>query len=129
MTEATAARPSSPFYTEPDWLKVGDLDVAYRRKGSGEPVVFLHGAGGTRMWIPFYERLSESVDLIAPEHPGFGDTEFPEWLDGFDDLVLHYRDFFDLLGLERFHLVGYSLGGGSRPSSRSSIPSVCRASR
>jgi pimeloyl-ACP methyl ester carboxylesterase len=25
--------------------------------------------------------------------------------------VLHYRDFFDLLELERFHLVGYSLGG------------------
>ena len=63
------------------------------------------------MWIPFYERLSERVDLIAPEHPGFGDTEFPEWLDGFDDLVLHYRDFFDLLELERLHLVGYSLGG------------------
>jgi pimeloyl-ACP methyl ester carboxylesterase len=112
MTEsATTARPSSPHYTEPSWLKVGDLNVAYRRKGSGEPVVFLHGAGATRMWLPFYERLSERVDLIAPEHPGFGDTEFPEWLDGFDDLVLHYRDFFDLLELERLHLVGFSLGG------------------
>ena len=78
MTEAAAtARPSSPLYTEPSWLTVGDLDVAYRRKGSGEALVFLHGAGGTRMWIPFYERLSERVDLIAPEHPGFGDTAFP----------------------------------------------------
>jgi pimeloyl-ACP methyl ester carboxylesterase len=63
------------------------------------------------MWLPFYERLSESVDLIAPEHPGFGDTPFPEWLDGFDDLVLHYRDFVDLLEIDRFHLVGFSLGG------------------
>ena len=112
MTEtATAARPSSRFYTEPSRLQVGDLEVAYRRKGSGEPVVFLHGAGSTRMWLPFYERLSQSVDLIAPEHPGFGDTEFPEWLDGFDDLVLHYRAFFDELALERLHLVGFSLGG------------------
>jgi pimeloyl-ACP methyl ester carboxylesterase len=92
-------------------LKVGDLDVAYRRKGAGEPLVFLHGAGATRMWLPFYERLSESIDLIAPEHPGFGDTEFPDWLDGFDDLVLHYRDLFDVLELDRLHLVGYSLGG------------------
>jgi pimeloyl-ACP methyl ester carboxylesterase len=107
MTEAaTTARPSSPYYTEPSWLRVGDLDVAYRRKGSGEPMVFLHGAGGTRMWLPFYEKLSERVDLIAPEHPGFGDTEFPEWLD-----VLHYRDLFDLLELDRVHLVGFSLGG------------------
>jgi pimeloyl-ACP methyl ester carboxylesterase len=112
MTEAaTAARPSSPYYTEPSRIMVGDLEVAYRRKGAGEALVFLHGAGGTRMWLPFYERLSQSTDLIAPEHPGFVETAFPEWLDGFDDLVLHYRDFFDLLELERIHLVGYSLGG------------------
>lgn len=108
---ATAARPSSPYYTEPSWLTVGDLDVAYRRKGSGEPVLFLHGAGGTRMWIPFYERLSQGVDLIAPEHPGFGDTPFPEWLAGFEDLVVHYRDLLDTLELDRVHLVGFSLGG------------------
>jgi len=112
MTEtAAAARPSSRFYTDPSRLHVGDLDVAYRRKGSGEPLVFLHGAGSTRMWLPFYERLSQTCDVIAPEHPGFGDTEFPEWLDGFDDLVLHYRDFFDALQLDRVNLVGYSLGG------------------
>ena len=112
MTDAAAvARPSSPYYSEPSRLLVGDLDVAYRRAGSGEPVLFLHGAGSTRMWLPFYERLSQSVDLIAPEHPGFGDTAFPDWLDGFDDLVLHYRDFLELLSLERVHLVGFSLGG------------------
>jgi pimeloyl-ACP methyl ester carboxylesterase len=112
MAETTAAaRPSSPFYTEPSRIQVGDLDVAYRRKGSGEPLLFLHGAGGTRMWLPFYERLSQSFDFIAPEHPGFGDTEFPEWLDGFDDVVLHYRDFLDLLEVGPVHLVGFSLGG------------------
>ena len=111
MTDAAAvARPSSPYYSEPSHLLVGDLDVAYRRAGSGEPVLFLHGAGSTRMWLPFYERLSQSVDLIAPEHPGFGDTAFPDWLDGFDDLVLHYRDFLELLSLERVHLVGLLAG-------------------
>ena len=68
MTDAAAvARPSSPYYTEPSRLLVGDLEVAYRRAGSGEHVVFLHGAGSTRMWLPFYERLSQSVDLIAPD--------------------------------------------------------------
>lgn len=111
MTETAATRPSCRFYTDPQRLQVGDLEVAYRRSGFGEPVVFLHGAGSTRMWLPFYERLSESVDLIAPEHPGFGDTAMPDWLDGFDDLVLHYRTFFDELALERLHLIGFSLGG------------------
>lgn len=48
---------------------------------------------------------------MAPEHPGFGDTELPAWADGMDDLVLHYRAFLDTLGLDRIHLIGFSLGG------------------
>lgn len=99
------------FYTKPEVVNVHGLDVAYRRKGSGEPVLFLHGAGLTRRWLPFYEAMSQFVDVIVPEHPGFGDTPFPEWLDGFEDLVLHYAEFLDALGLEKVHLVGHSLGG------------------
>jgi pimeloyl-ACP methyl ester carboxylesterase len=99
------------FYTEPDWIDVGEVRVAYRRKGGGEPVLYLHGNGFTRMWLPFLERLSGSVDLIAPEHPGYGETEMPAWLRGFDDLVVHYDELLDLLGLETAHVVGYSLGG------------------
>jgi pimeloyl-ACP methyl ester carboxylesterase len=109
-TPATVPRPRQ-FYTEPEWVDVGEIRVAYRRKGSGEPTLFLHGAGATRMWLPFYEHMADSVDFIAPEHPGFGETEAPAWNFGFDDLVLHYRDFADALGLSRFHLVGFSTGG------------------
>jgi pimeloyl-ACP methyl ester carboxylesterase len=109
-SSATVPRPRI-FYTEPDWIDVGDVRVAYRRQGVGEPTIFLHGAGGTRMWLPFYQQMAGSVDFIAPEHPGFGETEAPEWRMGFDDLVLHYRDFADALGLDRFHLVGFSVGG------------------
>jgi len=99
------------FYTEPEWIDVGGLRVAYRRKGSGAPTLFLHGAGFTRQWWPFHEALSQSVDVIAPEHPGYGETELPDWLDGFDDMVIHYDQLLDELGLDRVHLVGYSLGG------------------
>jgi pimeloyl-ACP methyl ester carboxylesterase len=112
MAETTTATASgSPHYTKPDVIDVRGLQVAYRRKGTGPPTVFLHGAGTTRMWLPFYERMSESVDFVAPEHPGFGDTPLPEWLDGFDDLVLHYNDVLDALGLQQVHLIGFSLGG------------------
>ena len=115
QTSAAPAAASVPrprhFYTEPEWIEVGGLRVAYRRKGEGPPTLYLHGAGLTRMWLPLYERLSQSLDLIAPEHPGYGETEMPEWLDGFDDLVIHYDALLDALELERVHLVGYSLGG------------------
>jgi pimeloyl-ACP methyl ester carboxylesterase len=107
---ATVPRPLQ-HYTEPDWIEVEGLRVAYRRKGSGEATLYMHGAGLTRMWLPFYERLAGSLDLIVPEHPGYGATEMPEWLDGFDDLVIHYDALIEALGLDRVHLVGYSLGG------------------
>ena len=107
---ATVPRPRN-FYTEPLWLDVSGVRVAYRRKGAGEPTLFFHGAGFTRMWLPFLEALSGGLELIAPEHPGYGETEMPDWLDGFDDLVIHYDEFLDALELETVHLVGYSLGG------------------
>ncbi|MCZ2849874.1 alpha/beta fold hydrolase [Modestobacter sp. VKM Ac-2978] len=99
------------FYTEPSTIDVRGAQVAYRRAGQGEPVVYFHGAGLTRRWLPFYEALSQSTDLLVPEHPGFGDTPMPKWLESFDDLVLHYADLLDAFGLERVHLVGHSFGG------------------
>jgi pimeloyl-ACP methyl ester carboxylesterase len=99
------------YYTEPEWLELGDLRVAYRRKGAGDPALYLHGAGLTRMWMPFHERLAAAAEVTAPEHPGYGETEMPEWLDGLDDLVIHYDALLEALEIERPHLVGYSLGG------------------
>jgi pimeloyl-ACP methyl ester carboxylesterase len=99
------------FYTEPERIDVGEVRVAYRREGEGEPVLYLHGNGFTRMWLPFHQKLAEQMDLIAPEHPGYGETPMPPWLGGFDDLVLHYDEFLDVIGLETVHVVGYSLGG------------------
>lgn len=106
----TVPRPRH-FYTDPERLDVGEVRVAYRRKGQGEPVLYLHGNGFTRMWLPFHDKLAQSMDLIAPEHPGYGETPMPDWLGGFDDLVLHYDEFLELLGLDTVHVVGYSVGG------------------
>lgn len=100
-----------PFYTAPDFIDVHGLKTAIRRKGTGEAVMYLHGAGLTRRWLPFHEALSRSVDLIVPEHPGYGDTPFPEWLDGFSDVVIHYAELLDQLGIAKVHLVGHSFGG------------------
>jgi pimeloyl-ACP methyl ester carboxylesterase len=112
---ATIERPAVPrpksYYTEPEWVDVAGLPTAYRRKGAGETVVFLHGAGMTRMWLPMYERLSQSVDLVAPEHPGCGAMPMPDWLRGIPDVVIHYHEFFRVMGLADVHLVGFSMGG------------------
>jgi pimeloyl-ACP methyl ester carboxylesterase len=81
------------------------------RAGSGSPILFLHGAGGAAVWLPFMEALAERHELLVPEHPGFGASETPDWLDNVGDLAYFYLDVIDRLGLQGLHLVGASLGG------------------
>ena len=90
---------------------VAGCRVRVMRKGEGEPLLFLHGAAGAGRWLPFMETLSASYDVIVPEHPGFGGSDTPDWLDNVGDLAFFYLDFIDHVGLEKVHLVGTSLGG------------------
>lgn len=78
--------------------------------GQGEPVLYLHGAGGAN-WYPLLEILAQTRHVIAPEHPGFGRSKIPDWMMSVGDLAYFYLDFLDTLGLENVHLVGHSLGG------------------
>ena len=81
------------------------------RGGAGAPLLFLHGANGIAGWMPFMTRLAGHFDLWAPSHPGFGQSDTPEWLDNIADLAYFYLDFLDRFGLDGVHLVGTSLGG------------------
>jgi pimeloyl-ACP methyl ester carboxylesterase len=93
-------------------IDIAGTPVAVRRRGTGRPLLFLHGAGFTGSWLRFHEALAEGADVIAPELPGMGGSPAQDHLEGFDDLVLHHDDLRAALGLERpFDLVGYSLGG------------------
>lgn len=78
--------------------------------GQGEPVVFLHGAGGL-LWDPFLDALSDRFTVYAPYLPGTGNSSGLENIRDLWDLVLGYYDLFDKLGLESANVVGHSLGG------------------
>jgi pimeloyl-ACP methyl ester carboxylesterase len=92
-------------------LAVRDTRIRVLRGGSGPPLIFLHGASGHVGWLPFLERLSQSFDVLAPEHPGFGASDDPLWLDRPSDLACFYLDMIDTLTLDGVHLIGTSLGG------------------
>ena len=50
-------------------------ELVYTRKGSGEPLVLIHGIGHRRQaWDPVFERLAESYDVIAVDLAGFGES-------------------------------------------------------
>jgi pimeloyl-ACP methyl ester carboxylesterase len=95
-----------------EYLELAGGRVNLFRKGEGEPLLFLHAAGGAGEWNEFHELLAGAgFAVIAPDHPGFGKTgDFPE-VEAVDDLVYHYLDVMDALGLERPHVVGASFGG------------------
>ncbi len=95
-----------------EFLELDGGRVHLLRGGTGEPVLFLHAAGGAGTWLPFHGLLaSAGFEVIAPDHPGFGKSdEFPE-AETVDDLVFHYLDVLDALELDRPHVVGGSFGG------------------
>jgi pimeloyl-ACP methyl ester carboxylesterase len=95
-----------------EFLELDGGRVHLLRGGTGEPVLFLHAAGGAGTWLPFHGLLaSAGFEVIAPDHPGFGKSdEFPE-AETVDDLVFHYLDVLDALGLDQPHVVGGSFGG------------------
>ena len=83
-----------------------------REAGNGPVVVLLHGIGsGSGSWVHQIDRLSRNFRVIAWDTPGYGGSD-P--LAGETPAVADYAqavaDFVDALVLDRFHLVGHSLG-------------------
>src|SRR5487761_203374 len=91
-------------------FEIGGAKLRALEAGSGETVLFLHGAGGLA-WYPLLEMMSAERRVIAPEHPGFGRSELPSWLGSVSDLAFFYLDLLAALDLKTVHLVGHSLGG------------------
>jgi len=92
-------------------MAVRGCNVGLMRGGAGQPLVILHGASGAGTWLPFMRSLADTYDVIVPEHPGFGASDTPDWLDNIHDLAYFYLDVLDQLDLRAVHLVGVSLGG------------------
>ena len=87
------------------------LDVRVLEAGSGDPLVFMHGAGGLFPENPFLDQLAEHYHVFAPVFPGFGDLGGEEQLDDMLDFTLHGWDVIRELGLSKPHIVGHSMGG------------------
>ena len=91
--------------------KTRDISVRLRRDGSGERIVFLHGAGGWPAWGPFLQQLAAKYDVLVPEHPGFGLSDNPPAIRNVADMTMYYLDLLDALDGPPVHLIGHSLGG------------------
>jgi pyruvate dehydrogenase E2 component (dihydrolipoamide acetyltransferase) len=97
---------------EPEYADAGGWRLRYLRLGSGEPVILLHGfSGDVNSWALTQPALAESHDVIALELPGHGGSTKEVGNGEVGTFAAAVLEYMTVLGLERVHLVGHSLGG------------------
>jgi pimeloyl-ACP methyl ester carboxylesterase len=104
------ARP--PHHPRARVARALDVDTFYLEAGAGPPVVLLHGLGATNAsMLPTMRELATDHRVLAPDLPGFGDSDKP--VRAYDP-AFYARwlvAFLDALGIQRAVLVGNSMGG------------------
>jgi len=92
-------------------IDINGCKLGFARAGRGVPLLYLHGTDGLAEWPAILEALAERFDVIVPDHPGFGTSEIPAWIDDVSDVAYLYLDAIEALQLSGIHVVGQSLGG------------------
>ncbi len=105
----TTLSPSTP--TTRTEVFANGLRLQIEERGSGRPVLVLHGGGGPFSVAGFAGAVSERCRVITPIHPGFSGQPRPEWFDSVDDLAIAYLDLLEQLDLHDVMAVGFSMGG------------------
>ena len=94
-------------------IHANGLDIGYDVHGAGPPLVALHGATslGSEDYAAQLPSLSKAFLVHLPDARGHGRTRW-DARDGFsyDWLVDDLTAFVDALGLDSFHLIGFSMG-------------------
>lgn len=88
------------------------MRLAYRRTGRGPVLVLVHGyLGGSAQWQDQFAAFCGSHDVIAPDLPGFGAASALPGCGTIPAMADAVMGCLDGLGIERFALLGHSMGG------------------
>src|SRR5260370_24161494 len=88
-----------------DRMTINGIELEVLRRGSGTPVLLLHGMDTVSPRAPFLDLLGRHAEIIAPSAPGFGNTERPADFDTIYDLVHLYLAVIDELPYEKIALI------------------------
>ncbi len=87
--------------------------LAYTAAGAGDPLLLIHGLGGTRRtWRYVIDSLAATHTVIAPDLPGHGESDPPAGDYSLGAHAAALRDLLVALGHPQATVVGHSLGGG-----------------
>jgi pimeloyl-ACP methyl ester carboxylesterase len=85
--------------------------IHYREDGAGPPLVLLHRtADSSTQWLDVAPCLAERYRLIAPDTPGFGDSDPPPSPLTMEDYAGVLAETLDSIGVRRFALLGHRTG-------------------
>jgi pimeloyl-ACP methyl ester carboxylesterase len=88
--------------------------LGYREREGGDKIVLLvHGnMVSSKHWDLVLEHMDETYKLYAVDLRGHGISSYNKPIDSLKDFSEDLKLFVDLLGLKKFSLVGWSMGGG-----------------
>jgi pimeloyl-ACP methyl ester carboxylesterase len=92
-------------------VSVSGVSLNVVERGKGQPLLFLHGGDGLGAERPWLDALAKQYRVIAPNHPGWGGSELPRWVNSVDDLAYLYLDLAEQYDLQDAVIVGNSFGG------------------
>ena len=82
-------------------MAIAGVELELFEVGEGPPILYLHNGGGFDPEHEFVRLLSVRRRLIAPSHPGFGQSSLPDWIDSVDDIAHIHLELMDRLGLRQ----------------------------
>src|SRR5436190_10460541 len=95
-------------------IRANGLEIGYEVAGAGPPLIVLHGATGSGRedFAGLRSELSSAFTVHMPDARGHATTRWDVTAGGFDteSLIDDLEAFADVLGIETFHLLGFSMG-------------------
>jgi pimeloyl-ACP methyl ester carboxylesterase len=106
MSEINVSRPPGQGFSQRT-QRLGNRGFRLWEAGDGDPLVWLHGAGGVVLSYAL-DQLARRYRVLLPEMPGWGPVgEVPTSISQMRDTL---ADLLSRQGLSRYHLGGTSLG-------------------
>lgn len=93
-------------------LEIKGNSIYYEIVGAGEPLLLIHGWGGSSKSLsPISDLLSLKYKLISPDLPGFGLSAKPDPNWGVEEYALFLIEIIELFKLKPVVFFGHSFGG------------------